>query len=92
MKEKAVVVIIIYRIPNSSDQGVYKAITQYNKMREQEATATKYHKEVFQEIIDYCEKIEELNDIILAGDLNQDIASREVQHFFNKLGMKDIYQ
>ena len=33
IKEKTIVVIMIYRIPNSSDQGVYKAITQYNKMR-----------------------------------------------------------
>ena len=33
-----------------------------------------------------------MNDIILAGDLNQDIVSREVQQFFNKLGIKDIHQ
>ena len=35
MKEKTIVVIMIYRIPNSSDQGVYKAFTQYNKIRGQ---------------------------------------------------------
>ena len=50
-------------------------------MRGQQAIATKYRKEVFQVIIDYYKKIEGLNDIILAGDLNQDIALREVQQF-----------
>ena len=35
MKEKTIVVITMYRILNSSNQGVYKAITQYNKMRGQ---------------------------------------------------------
>ena len=33
MNGKIVIVITMYRIPNSSEQGVFKVITQYNKMR-----------------------------------------------------------
>ena len=75
-----VVVIMIYWIPNCLEQGVYKAITQYNKMKGQQTMVTTYQKQVFQEILEYCRQIEDLNDIILAEDMNQDIAAREIQH------------
>ena len=51
---KMVAVIIIYQILNCSEQGVYKAITQYNKMKGQQKTVTIYWKQVFQVILDYC--------------------------------------
>ena len=75
---KKVVIIIFYYIPNSSVQGVYKSIKQYNKMNGKQDTATIYWKQTFKEIEDYCNSIEDLNDIIIAGDINQNIAANEV--------------
>ena len=42
--------------------------------------------------MEYCKSIKGLNDIIIAGDLNQDIAVKEVKEFFDKLGVRDIHQ
>jgi len=76
--DKKIIIIIIYRIPNSSEQGVYKSIIQYNKMNGIQDNATTYRKKVFKEIKEYYQKIEDLSDIILAGDINQNIAAKEV--------------
>ena len=57
---------------------MHKAITQYNKISGKQYTATVYRKQVFREIIDYCRSIEELNNVIVVGDLNQDITTKEV--------------
>ena len=37
-------------------------------------------------------KTEDINDIIIGGGMNQDIASSELQEFFTKLRVKDIHQ
>ena len=33
----------------------------------------------------------DINDIIIAGDFNQDIRSNEVQKFFTELGVQDVH-
>ena len=70
---KKIVFITMYRIPQSSDQGAYKAISQYNNVNKQSYSATKYRKDIFQEIENYIQSIKELTDIVLGGNINQNI-------------------
>ena len=53
---------------------------------------TACRKEVFKSILHYVQRKDNINDIIIRRDINQDIASLEVQEFYSKLGVKDIYQ
>ena len=46
---------------------------------------TQYRKEILSEIKKYVKDNEDLEEIILAGDFNQDITSNEVQQFFIEL-------
>ena len=79
---KKVLFITIYRISQSSDQGVYKSLSQYNNINGKIITATKYRKEVFTEIVHYTQSLEGINNIILGRDINQNIESIEVKTFY----------
>ena len=81
-KGKKIVIVTLCRILQETEQGVHKAVTQCNKMKGKQNTATVYRKQIFKEVIDYCRSIKDLNDIIVAEDLNQDIVAKEVQQFF----------
>ena len=54
--------------------------------------ANSYRKEIFKSIIEYAKNNIQINNIIIGGDLNQDIASKEVQEFYSNLRVKDIHQ
>jgi len=43
------------------------------------------------EISNYVSKNEDIDDFIVAGDFNQYIQSKEIQSFFNRLGLQDIH-
>ena len=47
---------------------------------------------MFDEIEAYIKGNQDITSVILAGDLNQNIASLAVQNFFNKIGIRDIHQ
>jgi len=57
-------------------------LMQYNRMDGKVKSANKYHSETFKEIINVIKSKTEINNIILAGDINQDIAMDKVQQFF----------
>ena len=46
-KRKRVVIILLYRILQSSSNGVYLTLTQYNKMDGKAKTIVEYHNEIF---------------------------------------------
>ena len=65
---------------------------QYNLIDRKAKIAAQYQQEMFDEIEVYIKGNQDITNIILAGDLNQNIASSAVQNFFNKIGIRDIYQ
>ena len=58
-----------------------KAVSQYNNINKQSFSATKYRKEIFNEIVNYIQTLEGVNDIVLGGDINQNIESTKVKGF-----------
>ena len=66
-------------------------LSQYNQREGKIGTVNKYRKEIFKSILKYIEEYQELNDIIIGGDMNQDTALLEVQAFYAHLGVKDVY-
>ena len=74
---------MIYWIPQSSNQGVYRSVLKYNNINRQSFGTTKYRKEIFSKIINYVQSLEGINNIILGGDLNQNIESAEVKAFYS---------
>jgi hypothetical protein len=66
-------------------------LSQYNQREGNIGTVNKYRKEIFKSILKYIEEYQELNDIIIGGDMNQDTTLLEVQAFYAHLGVKDVY-
>ena len=60
---------------------------QHNRIDRKVKSADKYRSETFKEIINIKKSKLEINDIILASNINQDIAMDKVQQFFAQLGM-----
>ena len=87
---KAVVVINLYRIPTSSSKGPRCCQTQYNIINGNMKSSTQYRKEILQQIKNYIQT-NQFNDIIIAGDFNQNIASNEIKQFCMEIGVKDIH-
>ena len=55
-----------------------KAITQYNQMMGEMKNATTYRKSISQEILQYIQSCENVNDIVIRGDYNQFIGVNEI--------------
>ena len=51
----------------------------------------KYRKEIFNQIIIFFKINPQINNIIVTGDLNQDIRLAEVQQFFAEIGIQDVH-
>ena len=63
-------------------EGVYNSLTQYNRMDSKVKNAKWYRKEIFSQILNYLSENKYINNMIIAGDLKQDIGSTEIQQFF----------
>ena len=50
-----------------------------------------YQKEVFNKIIDYI-RAQKLDELVVARDFNQDLASKEIREFYSELEIRDAYQ
>ena len=88
---KIILCITMYRIPQSSIQDIYNSIAQYNKINAKMKNATQYWREIINKIADYVVSLEHVDDIILAGDLNQAVGSLEIQQFYNRIGIVDVH-
>ena len=91
-KGKTIALINIYRIPTTTlKEGVYSSLVQYNLIDGKAKIATQYRAEVFKEIEEYIQRNQDITDVILVGDLNQNVASTAVQKFFSNIGIADIH-
>ena len=75
---KILLIINIYRISVTSLVKVFSYLTQYNLMDRKAKSPIEYWNKIFKEIEDFISKNNDVNNIILARDLNQDIASRPI--------------
>ena len=69
-KYKTILCITLYRILQSSTQGIFNSSVQYNQSDAEMKNANQYRKEILQEIVEYIELLENIDDIVLASNLN----------------------
>jgi len=90
-KGKRVELISIYRILDSSSNGVCCSLIQYNLIDGKMNTPTVYRKEIFNDIVYHVSSNPEINDIIIAGDYNQFLNENEVRRFHEAISRSNRY-
>ena len=90
-EKKRVEVITIYRIPSTSSNETCCSLTQYNQSERTMSMASKYRKEIFQEIQDHIRKNLEINNVIICGDYNQYIGDIQVRRFHEAIEVHEIH-
>ena len=68
--KKIIVLITMYRIPQSIKEGVYNALTWHNRMEGKVKNTNKYRKQILDQIITYLKVNSQINHIIIASNLN----------------------
>ena len=53
--EKSILVISLHRIPQATDQRIFTSISQYNQRQGKINTATKYRKQILQNMVQLVE-------------------------------------
>lgn len=76
---------------SSESNGVCSSLAQCHLADAKVKKAKEHRKEMFEEIRKHVRTNEEINDIIIAGDYNQNIADKEVQKFHEDIGVKEIH-
>ena len=84
-EEKTILMIQLYRIPISTPQGVYNVLTQQNSIEKNVKSAAEYRKEILMEIKQYVMQQNNISDVLIMGDQNQDVTTREIKDFFQEL-------
>jgi len=71
----------MYRISDSTQEGILKSRVQYDHAGGEIKSAKEYRKEVLQGVTKEIQNLknEGVKGIIVAGDMNQDIGSKEIQ-------------
>ena len=88
---KAILVINVYRLPYTTQQGPRSCLTQYNVLEGNAKPASEIRKDTLKQIKQYIYQNTEIDDIIIAGDLNENVNSKEIKKFFNDIGVEDIH-
>ena len=88
--ERIIIIINIYRIPNSTQYGPKCSATQYNLKEGKAKSPSEYRREVLNQIKNYLDG-QEYHDVIIAGDFNQNINSNEIKKFFSEIGVEDVH-
>jgi len=89
---KRIEIISIYRIPITSEsEGVFSSLAQYHMKDAKIKKAKDYRREIFDEIKRHIQGNESINDIIIAGDYNQNINDREVKKFHEDIGVREVH-
>ena len=87
-------IINLYQIPTANGKAseICSSLTQYHLSDRKVKTSNEYRKEIFTEIKHHIKQNKDINNIIIAGDYNQDIKSREITKFFEEIGVRDIHK
>ena len=79
-------------MPQGTNQGIQSTMSQHNQRLGKVKSASHCRKETFKDIVKHAKSFDKPVDVMIGGDYNQDIASTEVQQFFNELQIKDVHQ
>ena len=79
LSHKILIAINLYRIPTTLSNRNKCFLTQCNLLNGKTKSASTYQKEIFHQIKIYIKKNDNITDIIIAGDFNQNIASKHIQ-------------
>lgn len=91
-KGKRIEIISAHRMLMSSDSnGVHSSLAQYHLADAKVKKAKECRKEIFEEIRKHAQANKEINNVIIAGDYNQNIADKEVQKFHEDIGVKETH-
>ena len=90
--KKTLMTITMCRTPQGTNQGIQSSMSQCNQRLGKVKSASHCRKETFKDIVKCVKSFDKPVDVMIGGDYNQDIASTEVQQFFNELQMKDVHQ
>ena len=90
-QDKTIVIINVYRLPSSLPNRSSYCLTQYNILEGKVKGINEYRKEIFQQIKQYLENDNTINDIIIAGNFNQNINSNEIKKFFAEIGVENVH-
>ena len=75
---RTLAIINLYCLPTTSPNGNICSLTQYNLKEGKVKSINKYRKEIFAQIKSYLARNDDISDLIIAGDFNQSVASKEV--------------
>ena len=85
-------IINVYRIPETSAGKVCDCCTQHNLIDGKAKLPSEHRNKTLKKIGEYMNQNDDVNDVTIAGDLNENIASKQIQQFFNKIGAMDAHQ
>ena len=85
--------ITIYRIPESTAPGILKSRAQYDRCCGEVKTSRQYRDQLLDDIAEEIKiaKADDVNDFVIAGDFNQDIAGDQMQRFMRENGLFEVH-
>jgi len=86
-----VLIIAVYGLPVTSKYETYCSITQYNKVEENTKSIIEHRTEILEDIKKHVKSVDNTNDVVIVGDLNQFIRANKIQVFFNEVGVRDVH-
>ena len=84
----------MYRIPDSTEDGILKSRAQYDRVKGKVHTSQQYREMLMAELVIEIKRVKEdgVDGVILSGDFNQDISHNTIQRFMRETGMQEIHQ
>lgn len=70
LNNKSILIIKLYRVPESLRISAYTSVEKYNEINRVIYTATEYQESVLINITNYIYTRDDINDLIVVGDLN----------------------
>ena len=90
-EKKRLILIITYRIPETCGDGVFTVKAQLDKCHKSVKT-TSFHKEtMMKDLTELIETLKRIDEIISAGDFNEDIDSRNTQQFLIRNRLMEVH-
>jgi len=92
VNNKGILIITFYCPPDGSAHGVYMVKNQMNLVDKKVKPIQTYRREYLKDITDYIANQKDINEILVAGDINQDVYSKEIESFLIANSLFNIHQ
>lgn len=91
IKTVKVLLVTLYWIPNPTNPGPFTSISQYNVKTTKVQTLVHYSAQILEEISEYIESRDDVDDIIVARDFYQPLSYPDIRNFFIQNGLFDVF-